>query len=214
MEKKKILVIDDDQIVLDSVQKILADDNYEVDTVLSGRGGLSLFDQKQYDMVLTDIRMPDMGGMRILRDIKRARPALPVLMITGYATVKSAVQAMKLGAADYLEKPFTPGELIDAVASVLHLAKILEPEEQRVIHREELTRVLERAASDNSFFTELLEHAADALDEYDLSGPEKLALLTGDISWIEQQIGPLKESQKEFLELKARYAQLSIEGFC
>jgi len=202
MEKMKALVIDDEQIVLDSVSKILTDENYEVDGSLSGREGLNSAIQRQYDIVLTDIRMPDIGGMRVLRDIKRAKPSLPVVIITGYATVKSAVQAMKLGAADYLEKPFTPEELLKAVASALDIAATQEPEEQALIHREEMIKVLERASSDSEFFTTLLEHAADALDEYDLTGPEKLALLTGDIKWIEEQIGSLTRSQRRWLEVR------------
>jgi len=68
MEKKKALVIDDEQIVLDSVRKILTDNNYEVDVSLSGRKGLDWAIHRQYDILLTDIRMPDIGGMRVLRD--------------------------------------------------------------------------------------------------------------------------------------------------
>ena len=202
MEKNKALVIDDEQIVLDSVSKILTDENYEVDMSLSGRKGLEGAIQKDYDIVLTDIRMPDIGGMRVLRDIKRAKPSLPVVIITGYATVRSAVQAMKLGAADYLEKPFTPDQLLKAVASALEMAISQVPEEQELIHKEEMIKVLENAASDPQFFTSLLEDAADALDEYDLTGPEKLALLTGDIEWIEEQIGPLTRSQRRWLEVR------------
>ena len=202
MEKNKALVIDDEQIVLDSVSKILTDENYEVDMSLSGRKGLEGAIQKDYDIVLTDIRMPDIGGMRVLRDIKRAKPLLPVVIITGYATVRSAVQAMKLGAADYLEKPFTPDQLLKAVASALEMAISQVPEEQELIHKEEMIKVLENAASDPQFFTSLLEDAADALDEYDLTGPEKLALLTGDIEWIEEQIGPLTRSQRRWLEVR------------
>ena len=202
MEKKKALVIDDEQIVLDSVSKILTHENYEVDVSLSGREGLNQAIQKEYDIVLTDIRMPDIGGMRVLRDVKRAKPSLRVLIITGYATVKSAVQAMKLGAADYIEKPFTPDQLLNAVASALDIAASQEAEEQALIHREEMINVLERAASDSEFFTNLLEYATDALDEYDLTGPEKLALLTGDIEWIEEQIGSLTRSQRRWLDLR------------
>jgi len=202
MEKMKALVIDDEQIVLNSVSRILAGENYTVDVSLSGRQGRDWAIQKQYDIVLTDIRMPDIGGMRVLRDIKRAKPSLPIVIITGYATVKSAVQAMKLGAADYLEKPFTPEELLKSVASALDIAATREPEEQALVHREEMIKVLERAASESEFFTTLIEHAADALDEYDLTGPEKLALLTGDIEWIEEQIGSLTRSQRRWLEVR------------
>ena len=202
MGKMKALVIDDEQIVLDSVSKILTAENYEVAVSLSGREGLNCAIERPYDIVLTDIRMPDIGGMRVLMHIKRAKPSLPVVIITGYATVRSAVQAMKLGAADYLEKPFTPDQLLKAVASALAIAATQVPEEQILIHKEEMIRVLERAASDDEFLTSLLEYPTDALDEYDLTGPEKLAILTGDISWIEEQIGPLKRSQRRWLELR------------
>jgi len=200
MEKNKALVIDDEQVVLDSVTKILTEENYEVDVSLSGREGLNQAIQKEYDIVLTDIRMPDIGGMRVLRDIKRAKPALPVVMITGYASVRSSVQAMKLGAADYIEKPFTPDQLLKAVNSALDIAATKPPEEQALIHKEEMITILERAASDSEFIAKLLYEGADALEEYDLTGPEKLALLTGDIEWIEKNMGPLKPNQKLWLE--------------
>jgi len=200
MKPKKALVIDDEQVVLDSVTKILTDENYEVDVSLSGRKGLEDAIQRDYDIVLTDIRMPDIGGMRVLRDIRRAKPSLPVVMITGYASVESSVQAMKLGAADYIEKPFTPDQLLKAVASALDIAATQEPEEQELIHKEEMIKVLERASSDSEFIANLLYQGADALEEYELTGPERLAVLTGDIEWIEEQIGPLTAIQKRWLE--------------
>ena len=200
MEKNKALVIDDEQIVLDSVSKILTHENYQVDVSLSGRKGLEGAIQGDYDIVLTDIRMPDIGGMRVLRDIKRAKPSLPVVIITGYATVRSAVQAMKLGAADYIEKPFTPDQLLKAVASALDAAATQVPEEQELIHKEVMIKVLERASSDSEFVANLLYQGADALEEYELTGPEKLAVLTGDIEWIEGQMGPLTPVQKKWLE--------------
>jgi len=202
MNTKHALVIDDEQIVLDSVSRILTEDAYEVDTSLSGREGLNKALEGNYDIVLTDIRMPDIGGMRVLRDVKRAVPALPVVIITGYATVKSAVQAMKLGAADYLEKPFTPEQLLKAVCSALEAVTTQEPEEQAIVNKDVLIAVLERAATDKEFFADLVEQAVDALDSYELTGPEKLALLTGDITWIEEQIGPLTKEQRRWLDLR------------
>jgi DNA-binding NtrC family response regulator len=197
MEKKKAIVIDDEQIVLDSVSQILIDENYEVDVSLSGREGLDWAIERPYDIVLTDIRMPDIGGMRVLRDIKRIKPSLPVLIITGYATAKSAVQAMKLGAADYIEKPFEPEQLLEAVSRALGISP--EAEEQGLIHKEEMAKVLERAESDDEFFANLLENGADALDEYDLTKAEKLAIVTGDVSWIEDQVGRLTRPQRRML---------------
>ena len=147
MTKKKVLVIDDERIVLDSITKILKDEDFAVDVNLSGRQGLELALQKDYDIVLTDLRMPDIGGMRVLRDIKRAKPATPVVMITGFGSVQSAVQAMKLGAAEYLEKPFAPEDLVKVIQKALHIAKTTPAEDQRLIHKQEVLKVLEKAAT-------------------------------------------------------------------
>lgn len=199
MNKKKVLVIDDEKIVLDSVKKVLSGENFDVEGSLSSKKGLDLAISKDYDIVLVDIRMPEIGGMRVLRDIKRAKPYLPVMIITGYATVQSAVQAMKLGAVDYIEKPFTPEQLVDAVKSALEVTATMEPEEQKIIHKQEVIKVLERAGTEINFSENLFEKGADALEEYQLTGPEKLAILTGDISWIEEHVGKLSEVQKRWL---------------
>lgn len=199
MGKKRALVIDDEKIVLDSVKKIL-DETYDVEVTLSGRQGLEWAVRKDYDVVLTDIRMPDIGGMLVLRDIKRAKPTMPVLIITGYASVNSAVQAMKLGAADYIEKPFTPDDLLKAVDLAIEKAASRPPDEQALVHKENILRVLDRAATDGDFVYNLLHHWADALEEYDLNNAEKLSLLTGDIEWIEKHVGPLSSKQKRWLE--------------
>jgi DNA-binding NtrC family response regulator len=200
MKTKKVLVIDDEQIVLDSIRKILKEEDCEVDVSLSGREGLDRALNKHYDVVLTDIRMPDIGGMRVLRDIKRAKPSLPVIIITGYATVQSAVQAMQLGALEYIEKPFAPEKIIQVVSTAIHKAATLPVEEQDIIHKKEVIQVLERAASDSEFIHALLYRGAEALDEYNLTGPEKLALLTGDIEWIEKCVGQLTQTQRRWLE--------------
>lgn len=200
MNKKRVLVIDDERIVLDSITKILSAENFEVDVTLSGREGLERAVAGDYDIVLTDLRMPDIGGMRVLRDIKRAQPALPVVMITGFGTVQSAVQAMKLGAAEFLEKPFAPEALVSVVQKALHLAATTPPEDQRLIHKEEMLKVLERAATDYVLVYNLLHHGAEALDDFNLTPAEKLAILSGDIPWIEAHIGTLNATQRKWLE--------------
>ncbi len=200
MKTPRILVIDDEQIILDSAQKALAEESYEVEVTLSSRQGLDWALQRPYDLVMTDIRMPEIGGMRVLRDIKRMKPSLPVVIITGYATVQSAVQAMKLGATDYLEKPFTPDTLLKAVTSALEVAGTAPVEEQAVVHKEEIIKVLERAATDEKFVAELYYQGVQALEAYVLTAAEKLALLTGDIAWLEQHMGPLTQKQRRWLE--------------
>jgi DNA-binding response OmpR family regulator len=104
---------------------------------------------------------------------------------------------MKLGAAEYIEKPFEPEQLLDAVSRALGISK--EAEEQGLIHREEVAKVLDRAESDDDFFMKLLEHSVDALDEYDLTKAEKLAIVTGDVLWIEEQLGRLTRAQRRML---------------
>jgi len=213
MPKKSVLVIDDEQIVLNSVKKILGQGEYDVETTLSGQQGLEWALSKSYDVVLTDVRMPDMGGMLILRDIKKAKPSMPVIIITGYANVQTAMQAMKLGAAEYIEKPFTPDQLLKAVNAAVSHAAALQAEQRVPVHREEMLRVLERAAGDSDFVFKLLHRWADALEEYDLTGSEKLALLTGDIEWIERQVGPLTEEQKRWLQRPLSAEVLKIFGW-
>ena len=200
MSEKRMLVIDDESVVLSACRRIFGPEGWEVVTTESPRQGLEWGLSRDYDLVLTDIRMPEIGGMRILRDIKRVKPSVPVVIFTGYATVQSAVQAMKLGAADYIEKPFTPDMLLTTVRKCLDKARAEAPEPQEVVHKEEVIRVLERAAVDSEFVSSLFYYGADALQDYELTGPEKLAILTGDIHWIESQIGPLSAVQKRWLE--------------
>lgn len=213
MAKKRVLVIDDEQIVLNSVHKILGQGDYEVEATLSGRQGLEWALEKSYDIVLTDVRMEDMGGMLILRDIKKAKPSMPVIIITGYANVQSAMQAMKLGAAEYIEKPFTPDQLLKAVKTAVDQAAAPGRKDRAPVHKEEILRVLERVTVDADFVLKLLHRWADALEEYDLTGAEKLALLTGDIEWIETQVGPLTEKQKRWLQRPLSAEVLKIFGW-
>jgi DNA-binding NtrC family response regulator len=202
MPNKKVLVIDDERIVIDSITKILKEERIDVESTLSGRQGVEMALQKDYDLVLSDLRMPDIGGMRVLRDIKRVKPKLPVVIITGYATVPSAVQAMKLGAAEILEKPFSPDGLVYTVQKALSPSPAAEAEEQGVIHRDEILRLLERAASDQNLVYELMHCGADALADYHLTNTEKLAVLTADIEWIEKHVGQLSATQRKWLDAR------------
>jgi DNA-binding NtrC family response regulator len=202
MPNQKVLVIDDERIVIDSVTKILKEERIDVEATLSGRQGLEMALKKDYDLVLTDLRMPDIGGMRVLRDLKRAKPNLPVVMITGYATVPSAVQAMKLGAAEILEKPFSPDGLVAVVQKALKAHPPEPAADSGVIHREEILRMLERAATDQNLVYDLMHCGADALADYEFTNAEKLAILTADIEWIEKHVGELSPVQRKWLEAR------------
>lgn len=197
--KYKILAIDDEQIVLDSVKKILSAEDCEIDVFLQAGAGIYQAITKDYDLVLTDIRMPNIDGLQVLRDIKRFKPHMPILIITGYATIHNAVMAMRLGATDYIEKPFMPEQLVQAITSAIEKAARNPHEEQTIIHVNEVLNILERGASDEEFAHKILNNGDEALDEYDLTGPEKLAIITADVTWIEDQIGALAPKYKQWL---------------
>lgn len=113
--KASILAIDDEEIVLDSFRKILVLDGYSIDTVESGPEALMLVKRKDYDFVFTDMKMPGMDGVEVTKAVKHLRPDIDVIVITGYATIETAVETMKYGAMDYVQKPFTEDELISFV---------------------------------------------------------------------------------------------------
>lgn len=113
--KAKILAVDDEKIILDSFRKILVMDGYSVDTVESGKEALGLIQRHHYDFVFTDLKMPEMDGVDVCKSVKHLRPDIDVIIITGYASVQTAVETMKFGAMDYVEKPFTEDELLAMV---------------------------------------------------------------------------------------------------
>ncbi|NTU43157.1 MAG: response regulator [Nitrospirales bacterium] len=118
MEKYRILVIDDEEIVRISCSRAL-DGEYDVDTAASGQEGLELLGKGAYNLALIDLKMPGMDGMEVLRAIKTKHPGVAVIMMTGYDTVEHIVDSISLGAAHYLEKPFTPDILVERIREVL-----------------------------------------------------------------------------------------------
>ncbi len=115
----RILVIDDEEIIHHSLRKILGRKGHEVETVLSAADGLERMYTGSYDLVITDLMMPEMNGIGLLERMKKDGIKLPVLMITGYPTISTAVKALRLGAVDYLAKPFTRQELLAPVSRAL-----------------------------------------------------------------------------------------------
>jgi FixJ family two-component response regulator len=110
-----ILVIDDEQIVHESVRRILEEEGYRVDGALRVDQALEKLANQSYDIVLTDLMMPERNGIEAVEAVARDHPETGVVVFTGFATVDSAVNSMKLGALDYLPKPFTPDELIEVM---------------------------------------------------------------------------------------------------
>lgn len=117
--KARILCVDDEEVILGSFRKILVLDGYSVDTVETGQEALGLIQKHHYDFVFTDLKMPLMDGVEVCKSVKHLRPDIDVIIITGYASVETAVETMKYGALDYVQKPFTEDELIEFVKKSL-----------------------------------------------------------------------------------------------
>jgi CheY-like chemotaxis protein len=111
--KARILAVDDESIILDSFRKILVVAGYSIDTVEKGREALGLILKRDYDFVFTDLKMPEMDGIEVTKAVKHLRTDIDVIVITGYASIDTAVETMKYGAMDYVQKPFTEDELIE-----------------------------------------------------------------------------------------------------
>ncbi|MBW1779207.1 MAG: response regulator [Deltaproteobacteria bacterium] len=115
MKALKIIVIDNEDVICDACHLVLTEKGHTVDYFKTGKSGLLAMTRDTYDLLLLDMKLPDMDGMEILKIVKEKTPALCVIVMTGYSTLANAVQAMKLGAADYLSKPFTDDELTEAI---------------------------------------------------------------------------------------------------
>lgn len=124
MNKARILVIDDEAIVRTSCRRILEPEGYAVQTAKSGSDGLQALLTDVFDLILTDLKMPDMDGVEVLRKIKETLPDTEVIIMTGHGTVSTAVKAMKMGAHDYIEKPFSPDDLLKLTSKALEIKKL------------------------------------------------------------------------------------------
>ena len=115
LANKRILVIDDDPAVRHSCQRVLAEHGCEVEMAATGQEGLEQARRGYFDCAVVDLRMPDVDGMEIIRQARRTRSGMALLIVTGHAAVETAAEAVRLGVCDYLCKPFGPDEIVRAV---------------------------------------------------------------------------------------------------
>jgi two-component system response regulator HydG len=171
-QEPSVLVIDDRENMLKMMSTLLRD-SFEVLTCSSGEEGLESFRKNPTDLVVTDIRMPDVTGMEILRSVKRISPDTEVVLMTAYAQVSQAVEAMKAGAYDYVTKPFEPDDM------VLTLQKALERKRLR-----ERTAVLEKEVEKRFGFSEIIGESEAMQRAFELArkavASDTTVLLTGE----------------------------------
>ena len=189
----QVLLVDDELTLGKGLEKILHNEGYTVDYATTGKGALDYFGQKPYDLLVADLRLPDIDGLDVVREAKGKHPELQVIIITGYGSVPSAVNAMKLGAFDYLSKPFTKNEFVDSVHGALK--ETYAPMLKETVEKREMKSFLERAAKDQAFRRDMVERGFEALENYQISSDAKTAIVSKDLEWINQNIGQLNDSQ-------------------
>lgn len=200
----KILLMEDEVNVARGLKMIFNGEGYEVDVATTGQSALDQFQQKTFDVLVADLRLPDLDGLEVIKQVKERQPETEVVVITGYPSVATAVESMKRGAVDYLPKPFTEEELKTVVESALskktHDAEAEAasaaslPVAGEVIQKREVMRVLTRTTEDKSYWRDLMEPRSGALDEYELSEEAKTAILFGDLKWLQERVEGLTES--------------------
>ena len=121
----QILVADDDAVIRKGLHRVLTAEGYAVETVSNGRAALDRLEQKRFKLLVTDLKMPGMSGLEVLASIRTCQPELPVVLITSYAAIDNAVEAMKNGATDYLAKPFENSEIIEKIKNAIKSRAVL-----------------------------------------------------------------------------------------
>ncbi|MGF1560261.1 MAG: sigma-54-dependent transcriptional regulator [Flavobacteriaceae bacterium] len=175
----KILIIEDDAAFCQMLQQFLTKRGYEVEISFSAPEAKSKFEQTKFDLVLTDLRLPDYDGIRLLADIKKVNPKTQVILMTGYAEVGTAVDAMKKGAFDYISKPFTPDEIVLLLESALNT---LSTNATTSLKDQSLSEVSGSSVTEATSVVKGLSLASKKLEEYvKLVAPTDMSvLITGE----------------------------------
>jgi CheY-like chemotaxis protein len=196
MSDKMILVVDDEKNIRLTLSQVLESLKYPVETAVNGWEVLRKLENPQLSLILLDLRMPGMDGMEVLRQVRKTRPDVRVIIMTAYGTVESAVEAIKLGAVDFISKPFTPDQIRRLVEKVLDRESMGEQQSGDYTTNLELAR---KCINDLLFDT-ALEYIKKAIST-DPSHAEAFNLL-----------GILHEIQGDVLEANRNYrAALALD---
>jgi len=200
-KRKTVLIVDDEASVRESLKDWLCDAGYQAETTDSGEKALELIKQKEYGLLIVDLKLPGKNGIEVLKEARRVAPDLGGIIITAYPSVESAVEAMRVGALEYLAKPLALSEIEKIVAEYALPDKaemVLEPTTKAGLIA--TLKVLDRAADNPDYLARLSDSPEEALAEYtDLTAGEREALIDGDIKRIESWIGHLDKKRATWL---------------
>jgi ActR/RegA family two-component response regulator len=203
-----ILVMEDDFNVAKGLEMVLTEEGYTVNLAGTGELAMKAFREKKFDLLVADLRLPDINGMEVIKQVKGLKPDTEVIVITGYGTTATAVEAMKIGVHDFLPKPFTEDQIKAAINEALLIqeekAKKAETQkaetvEERLIQKREVSQILNRTAEDSDFWKDLMENGSIALEGYQLSTEARAAIVSGDLKWINENVGELTQKQLMFI---------------
>jgi len=189
MKGKSILIVDDEKNIRLTLSHALDVLHAETDTAVDGAEALAKLRERGFDLILLDLRLPDMDGMEILRHIREIRPDIPVIMMTAYGTIASAMEAMKLGACDFIQKPFVPNDIRTLISRVMDREKI----DEQVTLDYDLSIELAKRCIGDRHFNAAAEHVRKAIS-LGPNRPEAFNLL-GALLEIQ---GDREEAQKNY----------------
>jgi DNA-binding response OmpR family regulator len=196
MEGKSILIVDDEKNIRLTLSQALEVLEVETDTAANGEEALVKLKEREFGLILLDLKMPGMDGMEVLRRVREIRPDIRIIIITAYGTVESAVEAMKLGAVDFIQKPFSPEEIRELVSRVMDREKL---DEKKAVDYGLSLELAKRCIGDRHFDA-ATEHMRKAIS-LDPGRPEAFNLL-----------GALMEIQGDRAEAQKNYrAALSLD---
>ena len=204
MEDRDVLVVDDEKNIRLTLSEALRDLDLKVDTAAGGEEALSKLEASDYGLILLDIRMPGMDGMEVLRRARKMKPLVPVIMITAHGTVENAVGAMKLGAVDFIRKPFSASE-IRALVQAVQARERLDPEQAE--HYDDYIELARRGITSQQFETaRMFVNKALASDE---ERPEAYNLL-GVLHEIDGDHFEAQQCYRKALEKDAAYESARV----
>ena len=203
-----ILVMENELSVAKGLRLVLDEEGYDVDVAMTGNAALEKSSERIFDLLVADLRLPDIDGMEVIKQVKEEKPETEDIVITGYGTTATAVTAMKLGVHDFLPKPFTEDQIKSSIDEALKKHKVTaaeatikkaETQEEKLIQKREVLGVLNRTAEDLDFWRDLMENGSLALTDYQLSNEAKAAIASGDLKWINENVGELTQKQLMFI---------------
>jgi DNA-binding response OmpR family regulator len=196
MKRKSILIVDDEKNIRLTLSQALEVLEVDIDMAENGEEALAKLKEKEFSLILLDLRMPGISGMEVLRQVREIRPDILVIIITAHGTVESAIEAMKLGACDFLQKPFVPDEIRELVSRVMDREKI---DEQKTLDYDSSIELAKRSINKRNL-NAAIEHIRKAIS-FDPGRPEGFNLF-----------GIVIEMRGDSLEAQKNYrAALSLD---